>query len=43
MIVPVLALAVKVRGLPCARAIVLVGTGFQITAGLTLMYGLFIA
>jgi len=25
------------------RAIVLVGTGFQITAGLTLMYGLFIA
>ena len=43
MIVPVLTLAVEARGLPVPRALVLIGTGFQIAAGLSFMYGLFIA
>lgn len=42
-IVPILTAAVEARGLPLPRAVVLIGTGFQITAGLTLMYGMFIA
>ena len=43
MIVPILTGAVAARGLPFPRALVLAGTGFQIAAGLTLMYGLFVA
>ena len=43
MIVPILTGAVGARGLPFPRALVLAGTGFQIAAGLTLMYGLFVA
>ena len=42
MIVPILTAAVEARGLPFPRALVLLGTGFQITAGLTLMHGMFI-
>ena len=42
-IVPVLTAAVAARGVPFPRAVVLAGTGFQITAGLSLVYGLFVA
>ena len=42
-IVPILTAAVEARGLPLPRVVVLIGTGFQITAGLTLMHGMFIA
>ena len=42
MIVPILTGAVEARGLPFPRALVLIGTGFQIAAGLTLMHGLYI-
>ena len=43
MIVPVLTAAVAARGVPLPRAVLLAGTGFQITAGLSLVYGLFVA
>jgi putative oxidoreductase len=43
MIVPILTAAVEARGLPFPRAFVLIGTGFQIAAGLTLMHGFYIA
>lgn len=42
MIVPVLTTAVQARGLPLPRAIVLAGTGFQIVAGLALVFGIFV-
>jgi putative oxidoreductase len=43
MIVPVLTLALATRGVPFPRAALLVGTGFQIVAGLSLAYGLYVA
>ena len=43
MIVPVLTLAVAARGVPFPRGVLLAGTGFQIVAGLSLAYGLFVA
>ena len=42
-IVPALTAAVTARGIPFPQAVVLAGTGFQITAGLSLAYGLFVA
>jgi putative oxidoreductase len=42
MIVPVLTMAVQARGLPFPQAVVLAGTGFQIVAGLALVFGFFV-
>jgi putative oxidoreductase len=42
MIVPVLTMAVQARGLPFPQAVVLAGTGFQIDAGLALVFGFFV-
>jgi len=41
MIVPVLTMALKARGVPVPRAALLAGTGFQIVAGLALVLGFF--
>jgi putative oxidoreductase len=43
MIVLVLTAAVAARRVPFARAVALLGTGFQIAAGLSFMHGFFIA
>lgn len=43
MIVPVLTAAVKARGVPFPRAVLLAGTSFQIVAGLALMLGFCLA